>query len=54
LVGLVFDGNLASCVWDYAYEETRARCIALDARAILEVLRTVYGADALVKEIMSR
>jgi hypothetical protein len=51
LVGLVFDGNLASCVWDYAYEETRARCIALDARAILEALRTVYGASALVKEI---
>ena len=51
LVGLVFDGNLASCVWDYAYEETRARCIALDARAILAGLRTVYGADALVKEI---
>jgi hypothetical protein len=51
VVGLIFDGNLASCVWDYAYEETRARCIALDARAILAALRTVYGADALVKEI---
>jgi hypothetical protein len=51
VVGLVFDGNLASCVWDYAYEETRARCIALDARAILAALRTVYVADALVKEI---
>ncbi len=53
VVGLVFDGNLASCIWDYAYEETRARCIALDARAILAALRTVYGADALVKEITS-
>ncbi len=52
VVGLVFDGNLASCVWDYAYEERRARCIALDARAILAALRTVYGADALVNEIV--
>lgn len=54
LVGLVFDGNIASCVWDYAYEEIRARCIALDARAILAALRKVYGADALVKEITDR
>lgn len=54
VVGLIFDGNLASCVWDYAYEETRARCIALDARAIVEALRTVYGADALVKEMSGR
>jgi hypothetical protein len=51
LVGLVFDGNLASCAWDYAYEETRGRCIALDARAILAALRNVYRADSLVKEI---
>jgi hypothetical protein len=52
LVGLIFDGNLASCVWDYAYEERRSRCVALDARAILEALRTVYGAGALAKEIV--
>jgi hypothetical protein len=51
LVGLLFDGNMASCVWDYAYEETRARCIGLDARAILAGLRDVYGAEALVKEM---
>ncbi len=54
VVGLIFDGNLASCVWDYAYEDTRARCIELDSRAILEILRTVYRADGLVKEIMGR
>jgi hypothetical protein len=51
LVGLVFDGNIESLVWDYAWEDVRARCIALDSRAILEGLRIVYGADALADEL---
>jgi hypothetical protein len=51
LVGLVFDGNIESLVWDYAWEDVRARCIALDSRAILKGLRIVYGADALADEL---
>ena len=51
-VGLVFDGNLQWLGSDYAYSETQARAISLDARAIVEVLRKVYRADELVNELV--
>jgi hypothetical protein len=52
LVGLIFDGNLPSLSWQYAYSEEQARAIAVDARAIIEALRKVYGADRLVEELL--
>jgi S1-C subfamily serine protease len=51
LVGVIFDGNLASLVLDFAYEDVHARAISVDSRAILEALRNVYQADALVAEL---
>lgn len=51
VVGLVFDGNIESLPGDYIYLEDRARAIAVDARGIIESLRSVYKADRLVQEL---
>jgi hypothetical protein len=51
LVGLIFDGNLASLVWDFLYTSEQGRAVAVDARAIVEALKQVYRADALVEEL---
>ncbi|MGB9625343.1 MAG: S46 family peptidase, partial [Phycisphaerae bacterium] len=51
VVGLIFDGNLESLVWDLAYDDRRGRAIAVDMRAILEALRKVYDAGKLADEL---
>jgi hypothetical protein len=51
LVGLVFDGNLPMLAGYYTYYESSNRAISVDSRLILEALRKVYKADALVNEI---
>ena len=43
-MGVIFDGNLPSLVWDFVYEDSEGRAIAVDGRAIQEALRRVYGA----------
>ena len=53
VVGIIFDGNIQSLALDYAYSETQTRAVAVDARAILESLRAVYGDDALADELLS-
>ena len=52
IVGLVFDINLHSLVWDIAYTDRQGRTVNVDARAIIEALRTIYGADRIVREIV--
>jgi len=37
-VGIIFDGNLASLVLDFAYEDRVARAISVDCRAIIEAM----------------
>jgi len=51
VVGLIFDGNVQSLVGAMAYSDTQARAVSVDARGILEALRAVYGADALLAEL---
>jgi hypothetical protein len=51
VVGLVFDGNVESLSGDYIYLDDRARAVAVDARGIIESLRSVYRADRLVQEL---
>ena len=53
-IGILFDGNIHSLVWNYAYSDTVARSVSVDVRGILEALRTVYGADALVAELLGK
>jgi Peptidase S46 len=54
LVGLIFDGNLASLPNRFIYDETVARAVSVDTAAMLDALRVVYGADALVAELSPR
>lgn len=51
IVGLIFDGNLDSLAGDVVFDITRNRAVAVDARGMLEAMRTVYGAGALVDEM---
>lgn len=51
IVGIIFDGNLQSLVWDFVYTEEQGRAIAVDSRGILESLRKVYNANRLVEEL---
>ncbi len=52
-VGIIFDGNLQSLVGDLVYEDVQARTLSVDARAIIEAMKQVYHADALVAELLS-
>jgi hypothetical protein len=54
LVGLIFDGNLASLVLDFAYDDIKARALSVDSRAVIEALRRVYNARRLVDELTGR
>jgi len=54
IVGLIFDGNIYSLIGDFYYDETTNRAVAVDARAIVEALAKVYGADAVAKELTRR
>ncbi len=51
LVGLIFDGNIESLMLGLAYDDARARAVAVAAPGILAALEKVYGASALVAEI---
>jgi hypothetical protein len=51
LVGLIFDGNPPMLAGYYTYYDASNRAISVDSRLILEALRKVYKADALVSEI---
>jgi hypothetical protein len=51
LVGLIFDGNIHSLAGNFYYDETLNRSISVDSRGMLEVLRKVYGADAVADEL---
>ena len=51
VVGLIFDGNIQSLVLDFGYDDRIARAVSVDSRGIMEALRSIYRADALVKEL---
>jgi S1-C subfamily serine protease len=51
VVGIIFDGNIYSLVWDFAYSDTQGRAVSVHSAAIIEALMKVYGASALVEEL---
>ena len=54
LVGIIFDGNIESLVFDYIYTDEVARAVAVHSGGILEALRKVYSASRLVNELTGR
>jgi hypothetical protein len=51
LVGLIFDGNIESLVGDYIYDIETNRAVAVHPGAMMEALRKLYDAPALVNEL---
>ena len=54
IVGLIFDGNIESLVGDYAYDEPTNRSVAVHTAGMTETLKKLYGAQALVKELLGQ
>ena len=51
LVGLIFDGNIQSLPGYFVYDAAVNRAVSVDARGMLEALKMVYQADAIVAEL---
>jgi hypothetical protein len=51
VVGIIFDGNIQSLVWDFYYDDRQGRAVQVDSRGIIEALRNIYGADGLANEL---
>jgi len=52
VVGIIFDGNIQSLPWNFAYSDKIGRAVSVDCRGIQEALRKIYGATALADELM--
>ena len=52
-VGIIFDGNLESLPWDYAFSDKQGRATSVASAAILEALNQVYQTKALARELVS-
>ena len=52
VVGIIFDGNIESLPWNFAYSDVQGRAVSVDSRGIQEALRKIYGATALADELM--
>ncbi|HXG34175.1 MAG TPA: S46 family peptidase [Bryobacteraceae bacterium] len=51
IVGILFDGNLESLPDRFVYTDAQARSIHVASQAVIEALRKVYRAEALLKEL---
>jgi hypothetical protein len=51
LVGLIFDGNKESLIWDIAFDDTAGRSISVHSDAIIYSLEHVYKAQRLIEEL---
>jgi hypothetical protein len=52
LVGIIFDSNRQGVAMNFAYEDVQSRAVSVDSRAVIESLRNIYGADALLAELL--
>jgi hypothetical protein len=51
VVGIIFDGNIESLPWQFAYGDVQGRAVSVDSRGIQEALRKIYGATELADEL---
>lgn len=54
VVGLIFDGNIQSLVLDFVFDDTVARAVSVDSRAMVEAMRKVYDAAWLADELQGK
>jgi hypothetical protein len=52
VVGIIFDGNMESLPWQFAYSDVQGRAISVDSRGIQEALRKIYNATGLADELV--
>lgn len=53
-VGIVFDMNIPSLVWDYAFDDREGRCVSVSSKGILDALTKVYAATRVVNELKAK
>ncbi len=53
VVGLIFDGNIQSLVWDFVYTDVQGRSVAVSSQAIPEAIRAIYDAPDLADELVN-
>jgi hypothetical protein len=51
MVGLIFDGNIASLGGDFGYDGDTNRAVSVNVGALREALGKVYGADRILAEL---
>lgn len=51
MVGIIFDGNIESLPADFYYSDKVGRAVAVHIAAVLESLRSIYGASHLADEM---
>ena len=54
IVGAAFDGNIESLPNEWLYDEAVARTVGVHSAGILEALRNIYRAEALVEELIGQ
>ena len=52
IVGIAFDGNIEQMPNEWLFTEESARTVGVHSAGILEALRAIYEAEALVRELM--
>lgn len=52
LVGLIFDGNIESLVSRFIYDDAVGRAVCVHSAGMLEAMKGIYRAEALVREIL--
>jgi peptidase S46-like protein len=52
IVGIIFDGNIETLPWQFAYSDAQGRAVSVDSRGIQEALRKIYGAAGLADELL--